>query len=96
MPASRPTRQTPFSQRRSEAMTSPVFDANRFYTETPTPFNVPPLQKKRPFTQGENPFFPSKQTRLSPLQARHKAKKTRQLKRLSLLTVFLISLSIGL
>jgi beta-lactamase class A len=96
MPASRPTRQTPFSQRRSEAMASPVFDANRFYTETPTPFNVPPLQKKRPFTQGENPFFPSKQTRLSPLQARHKAKKTRQLKRLSLLTVFLISLSIGL
>jgi beta-lactamase class A len=96
MPASRPTRQTPFSQRRSEAMTSPVFDANRFYTIAPTPVKSSPLKQTRPFAQGENPFSPSKQPRLSPLQARHKAKKTRQLKRLSLLTLFLISVSVGL
>ncbi len=99
MSASRPTRQTPFSERRSEAMNASLSDANRFYTVPPTSLQSNTSKNSRHFLQGENPFTNTKHTtskRLSPLQARHKAKSTQHVQRLSMLTLFLIGLSVGM
>jgi len=97
MSASRPTRHSPFTERRSEAMNAS--DANRFYTVPPASLKSSPSKNSRNFLHGENPFTHTKHNaskRLSPLQARHKAKNTKQVQRLSMLTLFLISLSIGM
>ncbi len=94
MPASRPTRHTPFTERRSEAMNAS--DANSFYTVPPASLKGHPSKRSRHFLQGENPFMPSKPKRLSPLQARHRAKSNQQVQRLSMLTLFLIGLSVGM
>jgi beta-lactamase class A len=97
MSASRPTRHSPFTERRSEAMNAS--DANRFYTVPPASLKSSPSKNSRNFLHGENPFTHTKYNaskRLSPLQARHKAKNTKQVQRLSMLTLFLISLSIGM
>lgn len=94
MPASRPTRHSPFAERRSEAMNAS--DANRFYTVPPASLKGHSTKNDRNFLHGENPFMPSKPKRLSPLQARHKAKNTKQVQRLSMLTLLLIGLSVGM
>ena len=91
MSASRPTRPTPFETRRSVAGT---LDANRFYTVQERP--MPPKQSLN-FRQGENPFTAKpKRVRPGSLHHRHRAKSTQQFKRLSMLSLFLICLSIGM